>query len=48
MTSALSCDQLCPITADRMALMISATYRCPSMLPVSTHQCHISLLVSAT
>ncbi|CAI9581721.1 unnamed protein product, partial [Staurois parvus] len=50
-TSALSCDQLCPITADRMsytviikaliisALMISIAQSVP---PVSAHQCHIN------
>ncbi|CAI9600270.1 unnamed protein product [Staurois parvus] len=34
-----SCDQLCPIRADRMALMISVT---PAVPPVSSHQCHIN------
>ncbi|CAI9610262.1 unnamed protein product, partial [Staurois parvus] len=42
-TLARSCDQLCPITADRMALisalMISVA---PSVPPVSAHQCHLS------
>ncbi|CAI9613805.1 unnamed protein product, partial [Staurois parvus] len=51
MMLALSCDQLCPITADRAlmlsALMISvapinATCQCLSMPPASAHQCHIN------
>ncbi|CAI9612103.1 unnamed protein product [Staurois parvus] len=45
MTSALSCDQLCPITADRSP--INATCQCPSMPPVSAHQCHISVPIGA-
>ncbi|CAI9557670.1 unnamed protein product [Staurois parvus] len=53
MTSALSCDQLCPITADHIgepgtddqcALMISVA---PSVPPVSVHQCHLSVHISA-
>ncbi|CAI9591421.1 unnamed protein product [Staurois parvus] len=55
-TSALSCDQLCPITADRMytdhqgtdnqcALMISVAPVVPS---VSAHQCRLSLPINAT
>ncbi|CAI9623603.1 unnamed protein product [Staurois parvus] len=48
MTLALSCDQLCPITADRIP--ISATCQCPLMPPVSVHQCtskpHISAYLS--
>ncbi|CAI9601084.1 unnamed protein product [Staurois parvus] len=43
--SAWSCDQLCPITADHMALMISVA---PEVLPVSVHQCQLSVLNSAT
>ncbi|CAI9591315.1 unnamed protein product [Staurois parvus] len=46
--SAQSCDQLCPITADRMgqcALMISVA---PAMPPVSAHQCQLSVLINAT
>ncbi|CAI9602117.1 unnamed protein product [Staurois parvus] len=38
MTSALSCDQLCPITADRIVA--------PSMPPVSAHQCHLSVPIN--
>ncbi|CAI9620256.1 unnamed protein product [Staurois parvus] len=38
--SAWSCDQLCPITADHMALMISVA---PEVAPVSaSSQCHIN------
>ncbi|CAI9612539.1 unnamed protein product [Staurois parvus] len=50
MTSALSCDQLCPITADHMALMISALMIsvAPSVPPVSVHQCHLSVPINAT
>ncbi|CAI9574378.1 unnamed protein product [Staurois parvus] len=49
MTLALSCDQLCPITADRMALMISTLMIsvAPSVPPVSAHQCHLSVPISA-
>ncbi|CAI9586782.1 unnamed protein product, partial [Staurois parvus] len=43
-TSALSCDQLYPITADR----ISATCQCPSMPPVIAHQCHLPVPINAT
>ncbi|CAI9560486.1 unnamed protein product, partial [Staurois parvus] len=52
-SSALLCDQLCPITADRSegtstviisALMISVA---PSVPPVSVHQCHLSLPIYA-
>ncbi|CAI9619939.1 unnamed protein product, partial [Staurois parvus] len=43
--SARSCDQLCPITADHMALMISVALEVP---PVSVHQCQLSALNSAT
>ncbi|CAI9599527.1 unnamed protein product, partial [Staurois parvus] len=49
--SARSCDQLCPITADHMALMISAlmiseapavaTCQCPSVPAASAEQCHL-------
>ncbi|CAI9562076.1 unnamed protein product, partial [Staurois parvus] len=51
--SARSCDQLCSITADhtdhqdtddQCALMISVA---PAVLPVSVHQCHISVPTSA-
>ncbi|CAI9588992.1 unnamed protein product [Staurois parvus] len=42
---ARSCDQLCPITADRMALMISVA---PAVPPVSVHQCQLSVLISVT
>ncbi|CAI9598571.1 unnamed protein product [Staurois parvus] len=42
---ARSCDQLCPITADRMALMISVA---PVVPPVSVHQCHLPVPISAT
>ncbi|CAI9552093.1 unnamed protein product [Staurois parvus] len=34
--SARSCDQLCPITSDHMALIISVP---PEVPPVSAHQC---------
>ncbi|CAI9576859.1 unnamed protein product [Staurois parvus] len=49
--SARSCDQLFPITADHMALMISqcllsvsisASCQCSSMPPASAHQYHIN------
>ncbi|CAI9606291.1 unnamed protein product [Staurois parvus] len=43
--SARSCDQLCPITAAHMALMISVA---PAVPPVSVHQCLVSVLISAT
>ncbi|CAI9588044.1 unnamed protein product [Staurois parvus] len=52
--SAQSCDQLCPITADRTdhqgtddqcALMISVAPAVPS---VSVHQCQLSVLINAT
>ncbi|CAI9611418.1 unnamed protein product [Staurois parvus] len=54
--SAQSCDQLCPITADHMytdhqgtddqcALMISVAREVP---PVSVHQCHVPVPISAT
>ncbi|CAI9533349.1 unnamed protein product [Staurois parvus] len=43
--SARSCDQLCPITADHMALMISVA---PSVPPVKVHQCLMSVLISAS
>ncbi|CAI9583431.1 unnamed protein product, partial [Staurois parvus] len=43
--SVRSCDQLCPITADHMALMISVA---PAVPPVSVHQCLVSVLISAT
>ncbi|CAI9618319.1 unnamed protein product, partial [Staurois parvus] len=43
--SVRSCDQLCPITADHMALMISVA---PEVPPVSVHQCQLSVLNSAT
>ncbi|CAI9586386.1 unnamed protein product, partial [Staurois parvus] len=43
--SARSCDQLCPITADHMALMISVA---PAAPPVSVHQCLVSVLISAS
>ncbi|CAI9558742.1 unnamed protein product [Staurois parvus] len=43
--SARSCDQLCPITADHMALMISVA---PEVPPVSVHQCQQSVLISAS
>ncbi|CAI9610031.1 unnamed protein product, partial [Staurois parvus] len=33
---ARSCDQLCPITTDHMALMINVA---PEVPPVSAHQC---------
>ncbi|CAI9550209.1 unnamed protein product [Staurois parvus] len=56
MSSARSCDQLCPITAVHMytdhqgtdnqcALMISVA---PEVAPVSVHQCQQSVLISAT
>ncbi|CAI9602149.1 unnamed protein product, partial [Staurois parvus] len=50
MTLALSCDQLCPITADHMALMISALMIsvAPSVPPVSVHQCQLSVHINAT
>ncbi|CAI9595583.1 unnamed protein product, partial [Staurois parvus] len=38
-------EDLCPITADRMALMISVA---PAMPPVSAHQCHLPVPISAT
>ncbi|CAI9614424.1 unnamed protein product [Staurois parvus] len=43
--SARSCDQLCPITADHMALMISVA---PAVPPVSVHQCLVSVLITAS
>ncbi|CAI9540968.1 unnamed protein product [Staurois parvus] len=43
--SAWSCEQLCPITADHMALMISVA---PAVPPVSVHQCLMSVLISAS
>ncbi|CAI9606383.1 unnamed protein product, partial [Staurois parvus] len=43
--SVRSCDQLCPITADRMALMISVA---PAVPPVSVHQCQLSVLIHTT
>ncbi|CAI9589206.1 unnamed protein product [Staurois parvus] len=43
--SARSCDQLCPITADHMALMISVA---PEVPPVSVHQCLVPVLISAS
>ncbi|CAI9561712.1 unnamed protein product [Staurois parvus] len=49
--SARSCDQLCPITADRQgtnnqcALMICVA---PAVPPVSVHQCQLSVLIHAT
>ncbi|CAI9594882.1 unnamed protein product [Staurois parvus] len=43
--SARSCDQLCPIIADHMALMISVA---PEVPPVSVHQCQLSVPISAT
>ncbi|CAI9577576.1 unnamed protein product [Staurois parvus] len=43
--SARSYDQLCPITADHMALMISVA---PAVPPVSVHQCLVSVLISAS
>ncbi|CAI9595284.1 unnamed protein product [Staurois parvus] len=43
--SARSCDQLCPITADHMALMISVARAVP---PVSIHQCLMPVLISAS
>ncbi|CAI9571362.1 unnamed protein product, partial [Staurois parvus] len=52
--SARSCDQLCPITADntdhqstddQCALMISVA---PAVPPVSAHQCHVPVPISAT
>ncbi|CAI9615234.1 unnamed protein product, partial [Staurois parvus] len=48
--SARSCDQLCPITADRItddqcALMISVA---PAVPPVSVHQCQLSVFIHAT
>ncbi|CAI9591577.1 unnamed protein product [Staurois parvus] len=42
---AQSCDQLCSITADHMALMISVA---PAVPPVSVHQCLVSVLISAS
>ncbi|CAI9546102.1 unnamed protein product, partial [Staurois parvus] len=51
--SARSCDQLCPITADRTghqgtddqcALMICVA---PAVPPVSVHQCQLSVPISA-
>ncbi|CAI9609955.1 unnamed protein product, partial [Staurois parvus] len=41
-----------PITADHIALKIrcsprSATCQCPSVPPVSAHQCHLSVLIIA-
>ncbi|CAI9558066.1 unnamed protein product [Staurois parvus] len=55
MTSALSYDQLYPITANRtdhqgtdQCSPISATCQCLSMPPVSAHQCHLLVLISAT
>ncbi|CAI9577722.1 unnamed protein product [Staurois parvus] len=55
--SARSCDQLCPITADHMALMISvapavppvSVHQCLMSVPrASAHQCHISVHTNAT
>ncbi|CAI9591961.1 unnamed protein product, partial [Staurois parvus] len=47
--SALSCDQLCPFTADHIALMISsATCQSPSVPAVSAHPCHLPMPISAT
>ncbi|CAI9562597.1 unnamed protein product, partial [Staurois parvus] len=48
--SARSCDQLCPITDhqgtdDQCTLMISVA---PEMPPVSAHQCHVPVPISAT
>ncbi|CAI9589333.1 unnamed protein product, partial [Staurois parvus] len=54
--SARSCNQLCPITADHMctdhqgtddqcALMINVA---PEVPPVSAHQCHVPVPISAT
>ncbi|CAI9621561.1 unnamed protein product [Staurois parvus] len=40
-----SCDQLCPITADHCALMISVA---PAVPPVIVHQCLVSVLISAS
>ncbi|CAI9577261.1 unnamed protein product [Staurois parvus] len=37
--SARSCDQLCPITADHMALKISVA---PEVPPVRVHQCQLN------
>ncbi|CAI9606630.1 unnamed protein product, partial [Staurois parvus] len=48
MTSALSCDQLCPITADRTDHQYPDDKCSPSvplsvsMPPASAHQCHIN------
>ncbi|CAI9599212.1 unnamed protein product, partial [Staurois parvus] len=47
---ARSCDQLCPITADHMTLMISvapevppvSAHQCPSVPRASAHHCHIN------
>ncbi|CAI9600423.1 unnamed protein product, partial [Staurois parvus] len=54
--SAWSCDQLCPITADRLytdhqgtddqcVLMISVV---PAVPPVSAHKCQLSVPINAT
>ncbi|CAI9600682.1 unnamed protein product [Staurois parvus] len=43
--SARSCDQLCPITADHMAVMISVA---PSVPRASAHQCHINATYQCT
>ncbi|CAI9586416.1 unnamed protein product, partial [Staurois parvus] len=43
--SAWSCDQLCPITADHMALIISVA---PEVPLDSVHQCQLPVLNSAT
>ncbi|CAI9574001.1 unnamed protein product [Staurois parvus] len=43
--SARSCDQLCPITADHMAMMISVA---PEVPPVSVRQCLVPVPISAT
>ncbi|CAI9616362.1 unnamed protein product, partial [Staurois parvus] len=42
---AMSCDQLCPITADHMVLMISVA---PVVPPVSVHECQLPVLINAT
>ncbi|CAI9547491.1 unnamed protein product, partial [Staurois parvus] len=44
-TSARLCDQLCPITADHMALMISVD---PAVPPVSAHPCRLPVPIIAT
>ncbi|CAI9550405.1 unnamed protein product [Staurois parvus] len=56
---ARSCDQLCPITADRIGDMYTdhqgtddqcALVICvaPAVLPVSVHQCQLLVLIHAT